>query len=43
VLVLTTLSPAVLSAQTIMGLYRCRWQVEIAIKRLTGCEFCKCF
>ena len=33
VLVLTTLSPAVLSAQTIMGLYRCRWQVEIAIKR----------
>jgi Transposase DDE domain len=33
VLVLTTLSPAMLSAQTIMGLYRCRWQVEIAIKR----------
>jgi len=33
VLVLTTLSPAVLSAQTIMRLYRCRWQVEIAIKR----------
>jgi Transposase DDE domain len=33
VLVLTTLSPALLSAQTIMGLYRCRWQVEIAIKR----------
>jgi hypothetical protein len=33
VLVLTTLSPAVLSAQTILGLYRCRWQVEIAIKR----------
>jgi hypothetical protein len=33
VLVLTTLSPEVLSAQTIMGLYRCRWQVEIAIKR----------
>jgi len=33
VLVLTTLSPAGLSAQTIMGLYRCRWQVEIAIKR----------
>ena len=33
VLVLTTLSPAVLSAQTIMGLSRCRWQVEIAIKR----------
>ena len=33
VLVLTTLAPAVLSAQTILGLYRCRWQVEIAIKR----------
>ena len=33
VLVLTTLSPAMLSAQTILGLYRCRWQVEIAIKR----------
>ena len=33
VLVCTTLSPAVLSAQTIMALYRCRWHVEIAIKR----------
>jgi len=33
VLVFTTLEPAVLSAQTIMALYRCRWQVEIAIKR----------
>jgi DDE family transposase len=33
VLVFTTLAPAVLSAQTIMVLYRCRWQVEIAIKR----------
>jgi Transposase DDE domain len=33
VLVLTTLSPAVLSAQTVLGLYRCRWQVELAIKR----------
>jgi Transposase DDE domain len=33
VLVFTTLPPAVLSAQTIMALYRCRWQVEIAIKR----------
>ena len=33
VLVFTTLAPAVLSAQTIMALYRCRWQVEIAIKR----------
>jgi hypothetical protein len=33
VLVFTTLAPAVLSAQTGMALYRCRWQVEIAIKR----------
>jgi hypothetical protein len=33
VLVFTTLVPAVLSAQTIMALYRCRWQVELAIKR----------
>jgi hypothetical protein len=33
VLVFTTLAPAVLSAQTIMRLYRCRWQIEIAIKR----------
>ena len=33
VVVLTTLSPAVLSAQTIRGLSRCRWQVAIAIKR----------
>ena len=33
VLVCTTLAPAVLSAQTIMALYRCRWQVEMAIKR----------
>jgi hypothetical protein len=29
VLVFTTLPPAVLSAQTIMTLYRCRWQVEV--------------
>jgi hypothetical protein len=33
VLVFTTLAPAVLSAQTTMRLYRCRWQIEIAIKR----------
>src|SRR5215510_1943757 len=33
VLVLTTLSPAVLAAQTVLELYRCRWQVELAIKR----------
>jgi IS4 transposase len=29
VLVFTTLAPAVLSPQTIMALYRCRWQVEM--------------
>ncbi len=33
VLVFTTLSPEVLSAQTIMKIYRCRWQIELAIKR----------
>jgi len=33
VLVFTTLAPALLSAPTIMALYRCRWQVELAIKR----------
>jgi hypothetical protein len=33
VLVFTTLAPSVLSAQTIMALYRLRWQVELAIKR----------
>lgn len=33
VVVFTTLAPEVLSAQTLMALYRCRWQVEIAIKR----------
>jgi len=33
VLVFTTLAPAVLSPHTIMALYRCRWQVAIAIKR----------
>jgi hypothetical protein len=33
VLVFTTLAPVVLSPQTSMALYRCRWQVEIAIKR----------
>jgi IS4 transposase len=32
-LVFTTLALTVLSAQTIMALYRCRWQVEIAIQR----------
>jgi len=33
VLVFTTLAPAVLSAETILAVYRCRWQIEIAIKR----------
>lgn len=33
VVVLTTLAPELLSAQATMGIYRCRWQVEIAIKR----------
>jgi hypothetical protein len=33
VLVFTTLAPAALSAETIVAVYRCRWQVEIAIKR----------
>jgi len=33
VLVFTTLAPEVMSAPTIMALYRCRWQVELAIKR----------
>ena len=33
VLVLTTLEPAVLSAETVLALYRCRWQVELLIKR----------
>jgi len=33
VLVFTTLAAAVLSASTLLAVYRCRWQVEIAIKR----------
>lgn len=33
VLVLTTLAPAVLSAETVLALYRCRWQVELLFKR----------
>ena len=32
-MVLTTLSPAVLWAQTVLGLSRCRWQVALAIKQ----------
>jgi hypothetical protein len=34
--VFTTLTPAGLSAQTILAVYRCRWQIEIAIKRWTS-------
>jgi len=33
-LVFTTLAPHILSAQTLLELYKCRWQIEIAIKRL---------
>jgi len=33
VLVWTSLSPEVIGAETIMALYRLRWQVELAIKR----------
>jgi Transposase DDE domain len=33
VVVFTTLAPAVLSAQTILARSRCRWPVELAIKR----------
>jgi len=33
VLVLTTVAPAVLSAETVLALYRCRWQVELLFKR----------
>ena len=32
-MVFTTLAPAVLSAQTTMRRYRCRWQIAIALKR----------
>ena len=32
VLVLTTVPPEVLSAETILALYRCRWQVELVFK-----------
>lgn len=34
VLIFTTLPPAVLPTATVMALYRVRWQVELAIKRL---------
>lgn len=32
VLILTTVRPEVLSAETILALYRCRWQVELIFK-----------
>lgn len=32
VMVLTTIPPAVLSAETVLALYRCRWQVELIFK-----------
>jgi len=34
VLLFTTLAPEVLPTETVMALYRVRWQVELAIKRL---------
>ena len=33
VVVFTTLAPTVLSAQTLLAVYRCRWQIALAIKR----------
>jgi hypothetical protein len=32
-MVLTTLPPEAVSAQTVLQLYRCRWQVELLIKK----------
>ena len=34
VLVFTSLSSEVLSGETVLALYRCRWQIELAIKRM---------
>jgi Transposase DDE domain len=34
VLVFTSLSSEVLSGEVVLGLYRCRWQIELAIKRM---------
>jgi hypothetical protein len=34
VLIFTTLAPEVLPTETVMALYRVRWQVELVIKRL---------
>jgi hypothetical protein len=36
VIVFTNLAPDVLSADDALELYRCRWQIELAIKRLKG-------
>ncbi len=33
ILILTSLPPEVLSAETVLAFYRCRWQVELLIKR----------
>jgi DDE family transposase len=33
VLVLTSIPPEVLSAETVLALYRCRWQIELLFKR----------
>jgi len=33
-MVFTTLSPSILSPKALLELYQCRWQIEIAIKRL---------
>ena len=35
-LVLTTLEPALWSGLQVLELYRCRWQIELAFKRLNG-------
>ena len=34
VLVFTSLSPQVLCGETALAIYRCRWQIELAIKRM---------
>jgi len=40
VIVLTTLDASVLDARGVLELYRCRWQVELAFKRLKGLVLC---
>jgi IS4 transposase len=32
--VFTSLSATVFSGETVLALYRCRWQIEVAIKRM---------